>query len=95
VRVDIMDYNYQLEKDLGLAPKIHPIFEAIDDDTALTPDEVAELVGMHPETVRAWCRNGDIVNYQFKGKYMIIGSDFKDFMRKSIKRGKKKKELLQ
>lgn len=90
-----MDYNYALEKELGLAPKIHPIFEEIDDNTALTPDEVAQLIGMHSETVRAWCRNGDIVNYQFRGKYMIIGSDFKDFMRKSIKRGKKKKELLQ
>ncbi|SFE91502.1 Helix-turn-helix domain-containing protein [Bacillus sp. OV194] len=86
---------YQLEKDLGLTPKIHPIFEEIDDNMVLTPVEISQLIGMHPETVRAWCRNGNLVNYQFKGKYMVIGSDFKNFMRKSMIRGKAKKKFLQ
>ncbi|NRD80144.1 helix-turn-helix domain-containing protein [Bacillus sp. BRMEA1] len=61
---------------------IHSIFE-VADDAVLTPEEISEIVGFHSETVRRWCRSGKLDCYNFGGKYVIVGSEFKAFMERS------------
>lgn len=65
--------------------EIHEIFE-VDDKILLSPEDIADLLGMHVESVRRWCRVGRIDCYNFGGKYIIVGSSFKDFMRNSRRR---------
>lgn len=59
---------------------IHPIFD-VSDGVVLTPDLIAEMLCLNPATVRSWCRNGKLPSYSFGGKYVIVGSDFKRFMK--------------
>lgn len=61
---------------------LHSIFN-VSDDSVLHVEEIAELVNMHVESVRRWCRNGKLPSYNFGNKYIVVGSDFKDFMRTS------------
>lgn len=56
-------------------------FFDIDDEAILSPDEIAKILGMHPESIRRWCRIGKMDCYTFGGKYIILGSDFKKFMK--------------
>jgi excisionase family DNA binding protein len=64
---------------------IHKIFE-VHDEAVLTPEEIANRIGFHIETVRRWCRDGKLDCYSFGGKYVIVGSDFKSFMHRSRKK---------
>jgi excisionase family DNA binding protein len=61
---------------------LHDIFE-VPDSAILHPEDIADMTKMHVESVRRWCRSGKLSSYQFGGKYIIVGSDFKDFMRMS------------
>jgi len=61
---------------------IHKIFE-LQDDTVLHAEDIAELVNMHVESIRRWCRTGKLTSYNFGNKYIVVGSDFKDFMRRA------------
>ncbi|MGX9134969.1 helix-turn-helix domain-containing protein [Rummeliibacillus sp. JY-2-4R] len=70
--------------------KIHLLFE-IEDFEILHVEEIAQLTKMHVESVRRWCRSGKLPSYQFGGKFIVTGSDFKDF----IKRSKVKPKWLQ
>ncbi len=62
--------------------KIHEIFE-LPDEEILNPEDIAVLVGMHVESVRRWCRQGKLPSYCFGNKYIIVGEDFKIFMKRS------------
>jgi excisionase family DNA binding protein len=82
-----------MEKELGLTPDLHPIFKRIEDEEPLSPERIADMIGVSKETVRRWCRTGVLPNYNFGGKYVIIGSDFKAFMLKSKTRRKMEGKL--
>jgi excisionase family DNA binding protein len=60
--------------------EIHQMFQ-VDDDIILHVETIAEMVGMTQETVRSWCRSGKLPSYQFGKKYIVTGSDFKEFMK--------------
>ncbi|USK30836.1 helix-turn-helix domain-containing protein [Bacillus sp. CMF21] len=87
--------NQELEKQLGLQPLLHPLFNSIDDEGVFTPEEVAELIGRHPESVRKWCRDGKLDSYRFGGKYSILGSDLKRYMKNCKRQPSAIKGLLQ
>jgi excisionase family DNA binding protein len=66
---------------VGLEQKmLHEIFE-VDDNVVLHIEDIAEMTKMHVESVRRWCRSGKLPCYNFGNKYIVVGSDFKDFMR--------------
>ncbi|WP_142383732.1 helix-turn-helix domain-containing protein [Peribacillus deserti] len=69
-------------KRLGWDEDIHEIFN-VDDDQVLTVDMISDMTKMSVETVRRWCRSGKLSSYQFGGKYIVVGTDFKHFMRAS------------
>lgn len=60
--------------------EIHKIFD-VQDDAVLHVEDIAVLVNMHVESVRRWCRTGKLPSYNFGNKYIVLGSDFKEFMR--------------
>jgi excisionase family DNA binding protein len=64
--------------------KLHPIFN-VSDDMVLNPEIISEMLGLGAPAVRNWCRSGKLPSYSFGGKYIIVGSDFKEFMKKSKK----------
>lgn len=63
-------------------PKLHPMFESIPDDMALSPDVIAEMLNLSAESIRRWCRTGQLPNYNFGNKFIIMGSDFKEHLKK-------------
>lgn len=87
------NYNFDVEKELGLQPSIEQ-FEVIPDDWVLTPQDVANLIGISAISVRRWCREGRIPSYQFQRKYVITGKDFKDFLKGSKVRSKSIQRIL-
>lgn len=56
-----------------------PVIDAIDDDMILTPKNISNLIGVHEETVRRWCRSGKLKYISPFGRYKILGKDFKSF----------------
>lgn len=56
-----------------------PLLKSIDDDLLLTPSNIANLIGVHEETVRRWCRKGYVKCISPFGRYKIQGADFKAF----------------
>jgi excisionase family DNA binding protein len=66
-----------------LIPDLHEKFEAIPDDACLGPDFISNALNVSKETVRRWCRTGKLSAYTFGGRYVVVGSDFKDFLRRS------------
>ncbi|USK31017.1 helix-turn-helix domain-containing protein [Bacillus sp. CMF21] len=54
-------------------------FELIDDESLYTPNELGDLIGVSPETIRNYCRTSKI-NYQGIGHYKILGIDMKRFL---------------
>jgi excisionase family DNA binding protein len=64
---------------LNISTKLHKIFE-VEDDAVLHVEDIAKMTNMHVESVRRWCRTGKLSSYCFGNKYIIVGSDFKDFM---------------
>lgn len=61
---------------------IHDIFK-IPDEEILHPEDIALMINMHVESVRRWCRQGKLASYNFGNKYVIVGEDFKAFMKRS------------
>jgi excisionase family DNA binding protein len=66
------EYDYELS----------PLFD-VPDDVVLHIEDIADLIGMHSESVRRWCRDGKMASYCFGNKYIITGLDFKAFMKAS------------
>lgn len=62
--------------------EVHQLFD-VDDYEILHVEEIAQLTKMHVESVRRWCRQGKLPAYQFGGKFIVAGSDFKEFMKRS------------
>lgn len=56
-----------------------PVINAIDDDIVLTPKNISNLIGVHEETVRRWCRSGRLKYISPFGRYKIRGKEFKIF----------------
>lgn len=56
-----------------------PLLKSIDNDLLLTPKNIANLIGVHEETVRRWCRKGYLKSISPFGRYKIQGTDFKAF----------------
>jgi excisionase family DNA binding protein len=86
--------QHNIEQSFGLEPELHEIFQ-VDDEAVLSPEEISEMIGMHVESVRRWCRSGKIDSYCFGGKYIIIGSNFKSFMKKARVKSKATKKIIQ
>jgi len=86
--------NFEKEKKMGLAPDIHPMFANIHDDLVMTPEDVSHLTGMSVQSVRRWCRDGKVDCYNFGGKYMIVGKDFKAFMARAKVRSQAIRRLI-
>jgi hypothetical protein len=63
--------------------KIHNIFN-VEDDSVLHVEDIAHITKMHVESVRRWCRSGKLQSYNFGNKYIVVGSDFKNFMKMSM-----------
>lgn len=68
-----------------LTDDIHVNFQ-VDDNEVLNPEQIAKMLNMNSESVRRWCRQDKITHYSFGGKYIIMGKDFKTFMRASRRR---------
>ncbi|MGG1263301.1 helix-turn-helix domain-containing protein [Brevibacillus parabrevis] len=85
----------KMEKELGIAPKLNELFDAIPDECVLHPNDLSELLNLSQETVRRWCRQGKLPAYSWGGKYVILGSDVKDFLMKARNRSSEVKRLLQ
>lgn len=62
--------------------KLHDVFSVLDEEI-LHLEDIAQMTNMHIESVRRWCRRGKLPSYNFGKKYIVVGSDFKEFMRKS------------
>lgn len=60
--------------------RIHQMFN-VNDDEVLHAEDVAKMVHMHVESVRRWCRTGKLPSYNFGNRFIIVGADFKEFMR--------------
>lgn len=59
--------------------KNFPIIAPIDDEIILTTKNISNLIGVHEETVRRWCRSGYVKTLSPFGAYKILGRDFKIF----------------
>jgi excisionase family DNA binding protein len=81
------------EKLMGLNKQLHSVFN-VDDDMILKPEEIADMLGVHVETVRRWCRTAKLDNYNCGGNYIIMGSSFKEFMKRSRTRTKAEREVM-
>lgn len=57
----------------------------------LTPKELAELFGVHPETVRVWIRRGLLKGWRVGGRLFIHVRDALAFVRPPRGRPRKKK----
>jgi excisionase family DNA binding protein len=62
-------------------------------DKMLTVEEVANELRVHPETVRQWIRDGELIALDISKEYRILQSDLDAFIAKRrgrIKRRKRK-----
>ncbi|MGE7602990.1 helix-turn-helix domain-containing protein [Peribacillus sp. NPDC097675] len=71
--------NNQQDDSDSYALSKFPVIYLIDDDAILTPQNISNLIGVHEETVRRWCRNGYLKCLSPFGRYKIRGADFKSF----------------
>jgi hypothetical protein len=60
--------------------KNFPVIAELDDDIILTTRNISNLISVHEETVRRWCRNGYVKTLSPFGQYKIRGIDFKTFV---------------
>ena len=63
-------------------------------DEMLTVDDVAKELSVHPETVRQWIRDGELIALDISKEYRILRSDLNAFLasrRGRVKRRKKGK----
>ena len=52
--------NFNLLNELGLENKLSDEFLNIPDDATLRPSFIANILCVHIETVRRWCRSGKL-----------------------------------
>jgi excisionase family DNA binding protein len=88
------NYNYELEKQLGLTPELPKSLQNIADDAILTPEDLANYMGLSIRQARRYCEQGKIRALCFGRKYVIYGSDFKAFLRDNIIRPESVKRML-
>jgi excisionase family DNA binding protein len=48
----------------------------------LTVEDIAEELGVHPETVRVWIRERDLPAVQVRRTYRVKQEDFEEFLRR-------------
>jgi hypothetical protein len=71
------EFEKEIHCFVGNLPRI---FEMIDDDMILTPGVISEMIDVHVESVRRWCRQGKLTVISPVGCYRITGYDFKEFI---------------
>jgi excisionase family DNA binding protein len=52
-------------------------------DTYFTVDQVAEILHLHPETVREWIRSGNLKGFRVGGRkagHRVAAADLQDFI---------------
>ncbi|MBP2241730.1 excisionase family DNA binding protein [Cytobacillus eiseniae] len=81
------------EDRFGLTPKLPKTLEEIEDGCILTPEDLANYMGLSVRQVRRYCEQGKIRSLCFGRKYVVYGSDFKEFLRKSLIRPSSIREL--
>lgn len=80
--------------ELGMISDINLRFRNINDNEMLRPKDISDMLGVHKETVRRWCRNGLLPAYNWGGKYVVCGSDFKTFMERSHNLNRAQQEVM-
>ena len=58
----------------------------------LSVDEIADELGVNPETVRVWIRSGELVAFSIGKGYRISRADLDDFIRRRRTDYKKKRD---
>jgi len=48
----------------------------------LTVEEIAEELGVHPETVRIWIRERELPAVQLRRTYRVKREDYEEFLRR-------------
>jgi len=61
-------------------------------DKMLSVEEIADELGVNPETVRVWIRSGELVAYSIGKGYRISRADLDDFIRRRRTDYKKKRD---
>ena len=61
-------------------------------DKMLSVEEIADELGVNPETVRVWIRSGELVAFSIGKGYRISRADLDDFIRRRHTDYKKKRE---
>jgi excisionase family DNA binding protein len=89
-----MQKTNQLEEQFGYKPELATPLKEITDDMVMTPNDIADLIGLSVRQIRRYCENGKIKSYCFGSKYVIYGSDFKEFMKQNQVRPRSVKELI-
>jgi excisionase family DNA binding protein len=90
-----MKSKHHIEDHFGYEAELAPPLKAIPDDSVMTPNDVSDMIGLSVRQVRRYCESGKIRSYCFGSKYVIYGSDFKEFMKQYQVRPKTLKEMVQ
>ncbi|TWI56323.1 helix-turn-helix domain-containing protein [Halalkalibacter nanhaiisediminis] len=90
-----MELNTDKEQMLGIYPSLPKHLANIADDEPLMPEDLAELMGVSVRSVRRYCESGKIRAFNYNRKYVVYGSDFKDFMLQSFVRPTNVRDMLQ
>jgi len=61
-------------------------------EETVTVEQVSRELGVNPETVRTWIRNGELVALDLGGGYRINRSDLNDFLKRRKRPRKRKKD---
>lgn len=67
--------------------------EYMDDDTLLSVSRIAKLIGVSPETVRRWIRNGYLKTHAPTSHYKIPVFELKIFLKRKYNDKSKKVQL--
>jgi excisionase family DNA binding protein len=62
--------------------KIMRSIDVADKTEWLTAEQIAQELGVHPETIREYIRDGLLKAVQLKRSYRIRRSDYEDFLRR-------------
>ncbi|MGZ3612175.1 MAG: helix-turn-helix domain-containing protein [Ktedonobacteraceae bacterium] len=58
----------------------------------LTVEEIAEELRVHPETVRQWIRDGELIAIDISKEYRVLRSDLDAFLAQRRGRRKRRKK---
>jgi excisionase family DNA binding protein len=61
----------------------------------LTVEEIAEELRVHPETVRQWIRDGELIAIDISKEYRILRSDLDAFLVQRRGRRKRRKKTAE